>query len=181
MVGGLRGVALSLRDRRAEPAHRKPRSARIRAQTKPSPPLLPGPRRADRRRAARAPRATASATARPARSISQGPDARRDREPVGLGHFGRGQQFNHERRGQYRRRPGRTRHRLDHRARRLPNRCAGGCLVVLGCCHKLQLSPEKTSKYRHILARFAPWHGPCYRTTRAAGQNFWAAREVANR
>ncbi len=70
----------------------------MRAQTKPSPPLLPGPATTQ---IAGAPRGliatTASATARPAFSISRMPGVPAcDRQAVGLRHFGSGEQFDHD-------------------------------------------------------------------------------------
>ena len=72
----------------------KPHSARRRATTKPSPPLLPGPQRTTIRPPDRTTRAASSATARPAASISTIPGVPPAIvDAVGLAHLGGGQEL----------------------------------------------------------------------------------------
>jgi nitrogen regulatory protein PII len=112
---------------------------------------------ANHRRAVRAPPGHRIGDRAP--GILHQPDAGRacrDGEPVGLGHFAIGEQFDHNASdsigGGRARQTGVLADVLDHAARRLPNRCARSCLVVLGCCCKLQLGPQKRRKY----GRFRP-------------------------
>ena len=76
-------------------AHRKPASARMRAATNPSPPLLPGPATTDHPLAL-AHRGNPVGDRAPGifHQLKAG-NATSDRQPVGLGHLGGGEEFDH--------------------------------------------------------------------------------------